>query len=79
MRFLGNLETFDLASMLFYLIGMVFGTTFSMAERVDALDWIHAPLSHRIARIVLAVVIILPIYYLFSDMVFTVNSQVEMS
>ena len=78
-RFLGNLETFDLASMLFYLIGMVFGTTYSMAERVDALDWINTTWDQRVARIMLASLICISTYMFFSDNIFSVNSQVEMS
>lgn len=76
-RFLGNIETFDLSSMLFYIIGMVFGTTFSMAERVDALDWIRSSWKQRFARLILALLFSFSTYMLFNDKFFTVNSQVK--
>jgi hypothetical protein len=78
-RFLGNLESFDLASMLFYLTGMVFGTTYSMAERIDAVDWIKTPAPYRLLRTLLALVISVTIYFIFSDNLFSVSSAIEMS
>ena len=77
-RFLGKIETFDLSSNLFYLVGMGFGTSYSMTQTVDILDWIKTPLYLKAIRMILGSGIIFGIYFFFK-IDFQMESQLEMS
>ena len=50
MTFLGNVETYNEVSVLFFLVGLVFGTSYSMTT-VDVANWIvHTPWYIRVMR-----------------------------
>ena len=45
----GNSDTFNLSSINFYLIGICFGTSYSMTD-IKLIDWINTRQSHKILR-----------------------------
>jgi len=58
---LGLDQTFFFTAILFYIIGMGFGTSYSLLY-VDCLDWVHTSLSKRIARGLLGCIIMAGVY-----------------
>jgi hypothetical protein len=61
---LGLDQTFFFTSILFFITGMGFGTSYSLVH-VDCLDWVHTDLPRRLARGFLGSGIVAGIYLLF--------------
>ena len=61
---LGLDQTFFYTSILFFITGMGFGTSYSLVH-VDCLDWVHTSALKRIARSVLGCGIVVAVYTAF--------------
>ena len=61
---MGNQDTFKISSVLFYLIGAGFGTSYSMTQ-IDLLAWINSNPYQKFVRVCLGIGSYLAIYFLF--------------
>ena len=61
---MGNSDTFDYSSIMFYMVGVIFGTSHSMTK-IDFLAWIHTSLPLKMIRMAVAIVIYIAIIYSF--------------
>ena len=63
---LGLDQTFFYTSILFFITGMGFGTSYSLVH-VDCLDWVHTSLPVRILRGILGCAIVGGVYFAFQQ------------
>jgi len=61
---IGLQETFEWSSILFYLVGMAFGCSYSLVE-VNCIDWVKTSLLKRLMRATLGCVISAGLYFAF--------------
>lgn len=61
---IGMQKTFEESSVLFYLVGMSFGCSFSLVE-VDCIDWVKTSLKKRLVRAVIGTGIAIGLRELF--------------
>ena len=61
---MGGNATFEINSILFFLIGMGFGTPFSMTK-INLLDWNRTSVPKKVIRMAIAAGLYVGIYYLF--------------
>ena len=62
---MGNQSTFNYSSILFFLIGIEFGASYSMTQ-INILDFIQTHLALRVLRALVGLAIALGIAYLFT-------------
>jgi len=65
--------TFEQSSILFYLVGMGFGCSYSLVD-VDCIDWVKTSLGKRILRALIGCGLACGIYLVF-DMEFNIDNQ----
>ena len=71
---LGNKRTFAETTMLFFLVGAGFGTSFSMT-RINILDWNKTSFTKKIFRMIITAGVYFGISFLFSYFVDAHNSE----
>ena len=71
---LGLNQTFDYTAILFYLIGMVFGQSYSL-NYVKPLLWVHTPWHKKILRTILGIGICAGVYWVFWYFAITTTNE----
>ena len=76
MTFLGRGETFNHSQVLFFLVGTVFGCSYSMTQ-INVIDWIlKSPQWKKILRTIIGIGLAVGIYFLFNE---TSNESYDVS
>jgi hypothetical protein len=61
---IGNGETFNLSAIIFYLIGICFGTSYSMTE-IDLIAWVNTKQQYKLIRTLIGAVTSIAVTQLF--------------